>query len=100
MKNLKVKNLDITFSDHITEAQIEETINRCFVAVDFANTEPVYLVKIKVGDMRMDRVASCIKFIKDKLDFYGVTNYIVVPLCKNGIHDITVEKIEILHEKV
>jgi hypothetical protein len=96
MPNLKVKNLDVKFSDQLTEQHIKEAIERGFAGVD-TTAETVYLIKINVGNMRMDAVANLAKAFTLELKQQGITNYIFIPLCDNGIQDI--EVIEVPNEK-
>ena len=98
MKNIKIKNLDIKFSDYITPEQVKEAINRGFAGVDLANGEPIYLVKIWVGNMSVGQVYQAVKHIRDDFEAQGLTNCMYVPICENGIQDI--EVIEVLNEKL
>ena len=98
MSSIKVKNLDIQFSDYMTPAQVKEAIDRGFAGVDLANGDPVYLVKIHVGNTRADQVYHIVKHIRDDFESSGITNCMFVPICENGIQDI--EVIEVLNENV
>jgi hypothetical protein len=95
MPNLKVKNLDVKFSNQLTKTQVEEAIERGFAGID-PTAETVYLIKINVGNMRMDAVANLAKALTLELKQQGITNYIFIPLCDNGIQDI--EIIEVPNE--
>ena len=97
-RSLKVKNLDIKFSEALTEQQVTEAIERGFAGVDFADNQPVYLIKVNVGDMRADQVFAMIKGLCEELRALGLTNCMFVPLCKNGIQDI--EVIEVSNEGI
>jgi hypothetical protein len=96
MPNLKVKNLDVKFSNQLTKQQVKEAIERGFAGVD-STAETVYLIKINVGNMRMDAVANLAKALTLELKQQGITNYIFIPLCDNGIQDI--EVIEVPNER-
>ena len=98
MNNIKIKNLDIKFSDYMTSEQVKEAIDRGFAGVDLANGEPVYLVKIHVGNMRADQAFQVIKHIRDDFVAQGLTNCMYVPICESGIQDI--EVIEVSHETI
>ena len=98
MSSLKVKNLDIKFSDYMTPEQVKEAIDRGFAGVDLANGEPVYLVKIWIGNMRKDKAFQVVKNIRDSFKAQGIENCIFVPLHEEGIQDI--EVIEVPNEKV
>ena len=98
MPNLKVKNLDIKFSDYMTPKQVKEAIDRGFAGVDLANGEPVYLVKIHVGNMRKDQAFQVVKEIRDSFTAQGIENCMFVPIHEEGIRDIDI--IEVPNEKV
>ena len=85
MKNLKIKNLDVSFSDNLAEEQIKEAIDRGFAAVDLANNEPLYLVKINVGNMRADKAFRAVKSIGREFTAHGLTNCIFIPICESCI---------------
>lgn len=97
MPNLKVKNLDVKFSDKLTKQQVKEAIERGFAGVD-PTAETVYLIKINVGNMRVDAVAHLAKALTQDLKQQGITNFIFIPLCDNGIQEI--EVIEVPNESV
>ena len=98
MRELKVKNLDIKFSDYMTPEQVKEAIDRGFAGVDLADGEPVYLVKIHIGNMRADQAFQVVKHIRDDFVAQGLTNCMYVPICESGIQDI--EIIEVPRETV
>ena len=98
MSSLKVKNLDIKFSDYMTQEQVQEAIDRGFAGVDLANGEPVYLVKIWIGSMRKDQAFQVVKNIRDSFKAQGIENCMFVPLHEEGIQDI--EVIEVPNEEV
>ena len=97
MSSIKVKNLDIKFSDYMTPEQVKEAVERGFAGVDLANGEPVYLVKIYIGNMRKDQAFRVVKDIRDSFKSQGIENCIFVPLHEEGIQDI--EVIEVPNEK-
>lgn len=97
MKELKVKNLDIKFSEQLTRQQVIEAVERGFAGVD-PKAETVYLIMINVGNMKVDAVAHLAKALTIDLKQQGITNFIFIPLCDNGIQDI--EVIEVPNEKV
>jgi hypothetical protein len=98
MPNLKVKNLDVKFSDELTEQQVKEAIERGFAGVDLANGDPVYIVKVLVGNMSVEQVHRVVKHLKEDFLAQGIKNCIFVPLLKEGIQDI--EVIEVPNERV
>jgi hypothetical protein len=96
MPNLKVKNLDVKFSDELTEQQVKEAVERSFAGVD-PTAETVYLIKINVGNMAAESVANLAKALCQDLRQQGIINFVFIPLCDNGIQDI--EVIEVPNEK-
>lgn len=98
MKQLRVEDFNITFSDSLTEEQVKEAIDRGFAGVDFSDKDPIYLVKINVGNMSVEHVRKAVKGIREDFLAQGIKNCIFVPLHKNGIQDI--EVIEVSHETV
>lgn len=98
MKELKVRNLNIKFSDQLTKAQVEEAIERGFAGVDLANGDPVYVVKVWVGNMSVEQTHKVVKHLREDFLAQGIRNCVFVPLLKNGIQDI--EVIEVPNERV
>ncbi len=96
-KRVEIKNLDITFFDCLTPEQVDEAIERGFAGVD-STAETVYLIKISVGNMKVAAVSNLVKVLSQDLRHHGVTNFIFIPLCDNGIQDI--EVIEVRNEAV
>ena len=97
MSSIKVKNLDIKFSDYMTPEQVKEAIDRGFAGVDLANDDPVYMVKVRVGDMRAGQVYEVVKHLRDDLLAQGIKNCMFVPISEHSIQDI--EVIEVPNEK-
>ena len=97
-KQIRIKNLDIKFSDYMTKEQVKEAIERGFAGVDLANEEPVYLVKIHVGNMRADQAYYVLKHIREDCKALGLTSCLYVPICESGIQDI--EIVEVTNETV
>ena len=98
MPNLKVKNLDIKFSDYLTKEQVKEAIDRGFAGVDLASGEPVYVIKVQVGNMSVERTHRVVKQLRDDFLAQGIKNCMFVPLLDQGIQDI--EVIEVPNEKI
>lgn len=98
MKELKVRNLNIKFSDQLTNTQVKEAIERGFAGVAQTNSDTVYIVKIQVGDMRAEQASKVIKHLSEAFAAQAIKNCIFVPLLKNGIQDIDV--IEVPNERV
>jgi hypothetical protein len=98
MKDLKVRNLNIKFSDQLTKTQVEEAIERGFAGVDLANGDPVYIVKVWVGNTSVEQAHSVVKHLKEAFLARGIENCVFVPLLDQGIQDI--EVIEVSNERV
>ena len=98
MKELKVRNLNIKFSDQLTKTQVEEAIERGFAGVNLANGDPVYIVKVWVGNMSVEQTHSIVKHLKEDFLARGIENCMFVPLLDQGIRDI--EVIEVPNERV
>ncbi len=98
MPNLKVKNLDVKFSDNLTTEQVKEAIERGFAGVDLANCDPVYVIKVRVGNMSVEQTHRVVKHLREDFLAQGVKNCIFVPLLDQGIQDI--EVIEVPNEEV
>lgn len=98
MKELKVRNLNIKFSDQLTKTQVKEAIERGFAGVDLANGDPVYVVKVRVSNMSVERIPKVVEHLKEDFLAQGIKNCIFVPLLDQGIQDI--EVIEVPNERV
>jgi hypothetical protein len=97
MKELKVRNLNIKFSDQLTKTQVEEAIERGFAGVDLANGDPVYVVKVWVGNISVEHVHRVVEQLREDFLAQGIKNCMFVPLLDHGIQDI--EVIEVPNEK-
>lgn len=97
MSKLKVKNLEVKFSDELTEQQVQEAVERGFAGVD-QDAEIVYLIKINVGHMTVESIAHLAEALSQDLRLHGVKNFIFIPLCDSGIQDV--EVIEVSNETV
>ncbi len=97
MRNIKVKNLDITFSDYLTDEQVKEAVERGFAGVDLANGDPVYVIKVRVGNMSVEQTHRVVKQLREDFLAQGIKNCMFVPLLDQGIQDI--EVIEVPNEK-
>ena len=97
-KQVEIKKLNITCHEKLEESTLEKTIQR---ACETANleTDCINLVKVAIGNMPMDQAQKVLRNIWGALQERGVDNCIFVPICENGIQDISIERIEVLHEK-
>ena len=96
MPKLRVKNLDVTFSEHLSKKQVAEAVERGFAGAD-PTADTFYIVKIQVGALSVGNLHRAIKGLYQELQNYGITNCMFVPICENGIQNI--EVIEVPNEK-
>lgn len=96
-KQLKINNLVITFSDDITEDTVREAVSRGFAGIN-RDTSFVNLVKVSIGNIRADRLAKLMEYLRKDFARQGIENCIFVPLHDAGIQDITVDCVEVIHE--
>lgn len=97
MKEFKMKNLNIKFSDELTETQITEAIKHGFVGID-PDAETVYIIKVNVGNLSVEHALPALKALQKDFLKHGIKNCIFVPLSEQGIRDI--EVIEVPNERV
>lgn len=93
MKKLNIKNLIIDLADVEQKEEWEKAVSRAFEFV-LPEAEYVNLVKVKVGDVPVDKLQYILRHIKEDLAEQGLTNCVFVPLHPQGIQDITIEKLE------
>ncbi len=96
-KQVEIKNLSITCHEKFEESSIEKTLQRAFDSVRL-EADHVNLVKVDIGNMPMDQTQKVLRNIWGAFQERGIDNCIFVPICKNGIQDISIERIEVLHE--
>lgn len=93
MKKLNIKNLTIDIADVEQKEEWEKAVSRAFETI-IPEAEYVNLVKVKVGDVPVDKLQYILRHIKEDLAEQGLTNCVFVPLHPQGIQDITIEKLE------
>ena len=97
MAKINIKNLTLDVADIEQKEDWEKAVQRAFESVS-PEAEFVNLVKIKLPELALDKVQYILKHIKEDLAEQGFTNCVFVPIHPRGIQDITIEKIEVVHE--
>ena len=92
-KKLHIKNLTVDIADVKQKEAWEKAVSRAFESIS-PEAEYVNLVKVKVGDVPVDKLQHILRHIKEDLTKQGLTNCVFVPLHPQGIQDITIEKLE------
>ena len=95
MKKLNIKNLTIDIADTEQKEAWEKAVSHAFESIT-PEAEYVNLVKVKVGDVPVDKLQHILRHIKKDLTEQGLTNCVFVP---QGIQDITIEKLEWNYEE-
>lgn len=98
MKKLNIKNLTIDIADVEQKEEWEKAVSRAFESV-LPEAEYVNLVKVKVGDVPVEKLQRILYHIKEDLAEQGLTNCVFVPLHPQGIQDIIIEKLELTNEE-
>jgi hypothetical protein len=97
-KKLSIKNLTIDIADVKQKEDYEKAVYRAFESVS-PEEGPVYLVKVKVGDIPVEKVIYILRQIKEDLIEQGLTNCVFVPIHPQGIQDIIIESLEYTNEE-
>ena len=100
MSKINIKNITIDATDIKQKEAYEEAAKRAFETISLDN-DFVNLIKVKVADMSAENTYQLLKDLNERLyEACGVRNCVLVPLHPRGIQDITIEKIEVVHEGV
>ena len=99
MAKINIKNITLDVADVKQQKVYEEAVQRAVETVSLENNF-VNLIKVKVADnMSSDNMRQILRQLSDSLyEQVGVSNCILVPLHPQGIQDISIEKIEVVHE--
>ena len=97
-KKLNIKNLTIDIADVKQKNDYEKAVYRAFESVS-PEEESVYLVKVKVGDIPVDKLKHILLHIKEDMAEQEITNCVFVPIHPQGIQDITIERLEYTNEE-
>jgi hypothetical protein len=100
MAKINIKNITIDATDITQKESYEEAAKRAFETISLEN-DFVNLIKVKVADMSAENTYRLLKDLGERIyEACGVRNCVLVPLHPSGIQDITIEKIEVVHEGV
>lgn len=100
MAKINIKNITIDATGIKQTESYEEVAKRAFETISL-ETDFVNLIKVKVADMPAENTHRLLKDLSERLyEACGVRNCVLVPLHPRGIQDITIEKIEVVHEGV
>ena len=98
MAKINIKNITLDVVDVKQQKVYEEAVQRAVETVSLENNF-VNLIKVKVADMSAENMRQILRQLSDRIyEQVGVNNCIFVPLHPQGIQDITIEKIEVVHE--
>ena len=98
MSKINIKNITIDAVDIEQKEAYEEATKRAFETVSLEN-DFVNLIKVKVADMPTENINRLLKDLGERIyEACGARNCILVPLHPRGIQDISIEKIEVVHE--
>ena len=99
MSKINIKNITLDVADVKQQKVYEEAVQRAVETVPLENNF-VNLIKVKVADnMSSDNMRQILRQLSDRIyEQVGVNNCIFVPLHPQGIQDISIEKIEVVHE--
>lgn len=98
-KQVEIKNISITCHEYFDESNIENVLQNACESASL-EADHINLVKVNIGSMPMDQARKVLRDIRDALLDRGIDNCIYIPICKTGIQDITIERIEVCHEAV
>lgn len=98
-KQVEIKNLSITCHENFDESMVENVLQNACESVNLEH-DHINLIKVSIGAMRMEQARTVLHDIMKAFKDKGVDNCIFVPVCESGIQDITMERIEIHHERV
>jgi hypothetical protein len=100
MSKINIKNITIDATDIKQKEAYEEAAKRAFETVSLEDNF-VNLIKVKVADMPAENTHRLLKELGERIyELCGVHNCVLVPLHPRGIQDISIEKIEVVHEGV
>ena len=98
MAKINIKNITIDAVDAEQKAAYEQAVERAFETVSL-ESDFVNLIKVKVADIPAENIHRLLRDLGEKIyEQTGVKNCILVPLHPRGIQDISIEKIEVVHE--
>ena len=98
MPKINIKNITLDISDPEHQKIYDEAVQYAFKSIPL-DVDSVNLIKVKVADIPTEKMQCILRDLGQKIyDACGVKNCVLVPLHPRGIQDITIEKIEVVHE--
>ena len=98
MSKINIKNITLDISDPEHQKIYDEAVQYAFKSIPLA-ADSVNLIKVKVADIPAEKMQCILRDLGDRIyEVAGVKNCVLVPLHPRGIQDITIEKIEVVHE--
>ena len=98
MPKINIQNLTLDVADIKQQKVYEESFQRAVEEVSLKN-DFVNLIKVKFADVSSESVRQVLRQLSDRIyEQVGVSNCILIPLHPQGIQDISIEKIEVVHE--
>ena len=98
MPKINIKNITLDISDPKHQKIYDEAVQYAFKSIPL-DVDSVNLIKVKVADIPAEKMQYILRDLGDRIyEVAGVKNCVLVPLHPRGIQDITIEKIEVVHE--
>lgn len=98
MSKINIKNITIDTVDIKQKDAYEKAVKQAFETISLEN-DFVNLIKVKVADIPTEKMQHILRGLSKMIyEQTGVNNCVLVPLHPRGIQDITIEKIEVVHE--
>ena len=99
MAKINIKNITLDVADVKQQKVYEEAVQRAVETISLENGF-VNLIKVKVADnVPSENMRQILRQLSDRIyEQVGINNCILVPLHSQGIQDISIEKIEVVHE--
>ena len=98
MPKINIKNITLDISDPKHQKNYDEAVQYAFKSIPL-DVDSVNLIKVKVADIPAEKMQCILRDLSDRIyEVAGVKNCVLVPLHPRGIQDISIEKIEVVHE--
>lgn len=98
MPKINIKNITLDISDPEHQKIYDEAVQYAFKSIPL-DVDSVNLIKVKVADMPAENIHRLLKDLGERIyEACGARSCVLVPLHPRGIQDITIEKIEVVHE--
>ena len=98
MSKINIKNITLDISDPEHQKIYDEAVQYAFKSIPL-DVNSVNLIKVKVADMPAENIHRLLRDLGERIyEACGARNCVLVPLHPRGIQDISIEKIEVVHE--